>query len=128
MVQPYQTSGDSAGETALVLLGGRFSHAVTKAGLLDADAGETERLWEREDITPGLPTAAQRQAGDAVIAAVTARCGPTAYARVDLINDAEGGPMLLEAELVKPSLFLATAAGSPQRFAAALADRMRNSE
>ena len=47
MVQPYQRSVDAAGETALVYLGHRYSHAVNKAALLDADAGVTPALWTR---------------------------------------------------------------------------------
>lgn len=99
---------------------GRFSHAVTKAGLLAADAGETDRLWEREVVTPGVATPAQRRIAEAVIAAVTARFGPTVYARIDLVGDEAGCPRVLEAELVEPSLFLAAADGAAQHLAAAL--------
>jgi hypothetical protein len=120
MVQSYQPGIDTAGETALVFLGGRFSHAVTKSALLAADIGETPRLWEREVINPGVASAAQRQVADMVMAAVTARFGPAIYARIDLVDDADGHPQVLEAELVEPSLFLATADGSARRFAAAL--------
>lgn len=124
MVQPYQAVIDTAGETALVFLDGRFSHAVTKAALLDADAGETERLWEREVITSGAITAAQRQVAEVVMAMVKARFGPVVYARIDLVDDRYGHPQVLEAELVEPSLFLPTASGSAQRLAAAFANRV----
>jgi glutathione synthase/RimK-type ligase-like ATP-grasp enzyme len=121
MVQPYQPSVDTAGETAMVFIGGRFSHAVNKSALLTVDVGETERLWEREVITPTAATAAQRQLADTVMAAVITRFGPTVYARVDLVDDDHGRPRLLEAELVEPSMFLATADGSARRLAAAFA-------
>jgi O-ureido-D-serine cyclo-ligase len=49
---------------------------------------------------------------------------PLAYARVDLIHDADGAPRLLELELAEPSLFFAHAEGSAQRFAAALLARL----
>jgi hypothetical protein len=42
------------------------------------------------------------------------------YARVDLIRDAEGAPVLLELELTEPSLFFAHAPGSAERFARAV--------
>jgi glutathione synthase/RimK-type ligase-like ATP-grasp enzyme len=124
MVQPYQAGVDTAGETALVFLGGRFSHAVTKSGLLVADAGETPRLWEREIITPAAVTSRQRQLADTVMATVSARFGPTVYARVDVVDD-DGQLRLLEAELLEPSLFLASAEGSAQRVATALAHHTR---
>lgn len=127
MVQPYQDIVDAAGETALVFIEGRFSHAVTKAGLLAADAGETDRLWEHEVVTPGVATPAQRRVAEAVMATVTAKFGRTVYARIDLVDDEGGCPRVLEAELVEPSLFLAAAEGAAQRLAAALANRIGRS-
>ena len=43
------------------------------------------------------------------------------YARVDLIDDAEGTPRVLEVELTEPSMFLGKAPGSADRFAAVIA-------
>jgi glutathione synthase/RimK-type ligase-like ATP-grasp enzyme len=117
IIQPYQGSVDVGGETALVFLGDRFSHAVTKSGLLAADAGETDRLWEQEVITPTEAAPGARRLAEIVMGAVTGRFGPTAYARVDLVDDEQGRPRVLEVELVEPSLFLATAEGSAQRLA-----------
>lgn len=127
MLQPYCDSVDAAGETALVFIGGRFSHTVTKEGLLVADAGETERLWEREVVTPGIATPAQQRVAEAVMATVTARFAPTVYARMDLVDDEGGCPRVLEAELVEPSLFLAAGDRAAQRLAAALANRIGRS-
>jgi len=42
---------------------------------------------------------------------------------VDLIHDAAHAPCVLELELTEPSLFFAHAAGSAQRFAAAVLAR-----
>ena len=39
------------------------------------------------------------------------------YARVDLVPDVNGQPLVIELELTEPSLFLATAVGSADRFA-----------
>ena len=50
--------------------------------------------------------------------------GPLLYARVDLIPDDEGNPVVLEVELTEPSLFFAHAEGSAQRFADAVAARL----
>lgn len=120
MVQPYQGSVDVGGETALVFLGDRFSHAVTKSGLLAADVGEADRLWEREVITPAQAAPGARELAEIVMEAVVSRLGPTTYARVDLIDDEQGNPRVIEVELVEPSLFLAAAEGSAQRLADAL--------
>jgi len=45
---------------------------------------------------------------------------PLAYARVDLIRDADGAPCLLELELVEPSVFVGYADGVADRFVQAL--------
>ena len=100
MVQPYQRSIDSAGETALVFLGDRYSHAVNKGPLLEADAGVTDALWEREVITPIEPPAAHLALGQAVIDTVRERLGPTTYARVDVVGGDADQARVLEVELV----------------------------
>ena len=51
----------------------------------------------------------------------TERFGPLAYARVDLLP-ALGGHLVLELELVEPSLFLTRAQGAPERFARVIAE------
>jgi hypothetical protein len=45
------------------------------------------------------------------------------YARVDLILNEQGEPVVLELELIEPSLFFPFAAGSVERFAAAAVRR-----
>lgn len=124
MVQPFHSSVDGSGETALVFIGDRFSHAVGKAGLLAADAGETDRLWEREITTPATATPGQLHVAEEIMAMVAARFGPTVYARIDLVDDEAGWPRVLEVELVEPSLFLTAANGAAQRLAVAVANRV----
>jgi hypothetical protein len=117
MVQPYQSSVDEAGETALVYLGGCYSHAVTKGPLLRAGAGVIDRLWEREQIQPARPSRAQMDLGDSALAVARRRAGSLTYARVDLVEGPDGRPMVLEVELVEPSLFLASGPGAAVRLA-----------
>ena len=45
---------------------------------------------------------------------------PLLYARVDLVRDDRGAPVLMELELIEPSLYLRTDPGAPGRFAAAV--------
>jgi O-ureido-D-serine cyclo-ligase len=47
------------------------------------------------------------------------------YARVDLIRDQQGEPVVLELELIEPSLFFPFAVGSAERFAAAAVRRAK---
>jgi glutathione synthase/RimK-type ligase-like ATP-grasp enzyme len=122
LVQPYLGSVDSRGETALLYFDGRFSHAIRKGPLLRRDAAEVAGLFAPEAISAREPTAAELQVGAAAVAAVPG--GAPLYARVDLIEDPQGQPRVLELELTEPSLFFAYGRGSAERFAAALLARL----
>jgi hypothetical protein len=122
MVQPYQPAVDRAGETALVFLDGAFSHAVGKGALLRADVGVTERLWEQQVIVAVAPNEDQRTVAENVMGMVAHRFGPTGYGRVDLVDGHDGHPLVLELELVEPSLFLAHAPGAAHALAVYLAN------
>ncbi|MBM7807791.1 hypothetical protein JOD57_003628 [Geodermatophilus bullaregiensis] len=109
MVQPYLSSVDDAGETALLFTGGRFSHAVRKGPLLARGEGVRQDRDSRSDLRPVEATPEQREVAQAVLDAVPSlvpEAGPLLYARIDLVAGAGGRPVLLELELTEPSLFL----------------------
>lgn len=112
LVQPYQAAIDDLGETGLVYVGGRFSHAFNKAPILNGRPEPDGALMMKESTRPHLATAAERELGDCVVASL----GQTAYARVDLVPS-EAGPVLMELELTEPSLFLEHDAGAAERAA-----------
>jgi hypothetical protein len=121
MVQPYLEAVDTVGETALLFTGGEFSHAVRKAALLRGPDTDVEGLFREEEITARLPAIAERAVAKAALAAVAAIApAELLYARVDLLPDDDGRPVLLELELSEPSLFLRTDARAASRFAAAI--------
>jgi glutathione synthase/RimK-type ligase-like ATP-grasp enzyme len=109
MVQPYLASVDQAGETALLFIGGRFSHAVRKGPLLERGEGVRQDRDSRGDLRRVSPTAAQldvaRSVSDA-IGSLVPGAAPPLYARIDLVHDGGGRPVVLELELAEPSLFL----------------------
>lgn len=125
MVQPYLHGVDAEGETALVYLDGRFSHGLRKGPLLRLDAGFVTGLFAAEDMSEREPSAEQLAVGDAVLAFISDRFGVPLYARIDLIDDAAGRPVVLEVELNEPSLFHTCVPASAARFAAAIAARLR---
>ena len=123
MAQPYLDAvEDERGETAVVFLEGRLSHACRKGPMLIPGLEVVGDLFVEEDIRPATPTAAELAVADAALAAIPG--GPSLYARVDVIPDASGAPVVLELELVEPSLFLAFADGAAERTAAAIAARL----
>ena len=126
MLQPYLSSVDALGETALIYLDGEFSHAIRKGPLLRPDEAATDALFAAEAITPRQPADDERELADLVMSAATRRLGiaaPLLYSRVDLIRDAAGQPRLLELELAEPSLFLAHAPGVAAQLAGLLSLR-----
>ena len=120
MLQPYLDRVDRDGETALMFFAGSFSHAIRKGALLPAGGAATPGLFAPEEISARSPGEDELALAQAVIAALPFET-PT-YARVDLIRDDSGAPCLLELELTEPSLFFGYAAGSADRFAAAVID------
>jgi hypothetical protein len=122
MLQPYLEGVDRDGETALMYIDGRFSHAIRKGPLLPAGAQSTAHLFAPEHITTRVPAAEELSAGERILGALP--FGRLLYARVDLLRDAAAAPRLLELELTEPSLFFAHAPGSAERFAAALLGRL----
>ncbi|MGL5858163.1 MAG: ATP-grasp domain-containing protein [Angustibacter sp.] len=105
LVQPRVASVAHHGECALVFLGGEYSHAARKRVRLP-HASAVDDLFAAEDLQPVTADTDQRAIAQAVLEMVTARFGVPTYARVDLVQDDAGQPMVLEVELVEPSLFL----------------------
>lgn len=122
MVQPYLDAVDDEGETGVVALDGESSHAFRKSALLSVGAGLVEGLFAPEEIAPATATADQLAVVDAVVDHLRTRFAhePVRYARVDMVRDADGAPLVLELELTEPSLFLWTDPGAADRVAAAV--------
>ena len=118
MLQPYLDRVDHHGETAVVYIGGRYSHAIRKGPLLRLDEGFVSGLFAPEQITPREPDAEERRVAEGAFMACS--LDDPLYARVDLIRDDRGLPVVLELELTEPSLFFLHAPEAAGRFADAL--------
>jgi len=116
LLQPYLERVDEHGETALLFFDGVFSHAIRKGPLLKRNAGSTGGLYAEETIAPRTPSPDELEVAQRALGAIPLQT-PLAYARVDLIRDADGAPCLLELELVEPSVFTRSAEGVAERFA-----------
>lgn len=130
MIQPYFSGIDEVGETALVYIGGTYSHAARKGALLQLGADPAGPSMT-EDMSPREPSRAERELADAVVAVVPSlvpgydAAEPLLYTRVDLLPDEDGHPVVLEVEVTEPSLFLRLGAGAVDRFADAVLARAR---
>jgi glutathione synthase/RimK-type ligase-like ATP-grasp enzyme len=115
MVQPFLGSLERIGELSLVFFGGAFSHALRKR----PPAGEfrVQPYFGALEL-PATPTAAERAVADAALACVE---HDVLYARVDLVAGDDGAPLLMELELIEPSLYFGVDPDAAARFARVLA-------
>lgn len=128
LVQPYVEAVDEAGETGLVFLGDRFSHAFRKGPILRPGGGFVEGLYREEEISARDPSTEELVVAERVLDAVgVVAPGCTRddllYARVDLVPGPDG-PLLMELELIEPSLFLDVTPDAPAHAARAIAARL----
>jgi hypothetical protein len=116
MVQPFHPTVDSVGETAVLCIDGEPAHTLRKRAVLrpdevapvrDDELGAAEAMYD-----PGLVVRGEADAGELalareVVAEVTRRFDYLPlYARVDMIRDAAGDPVLLELEAIEPNFYL----------------------
>jgi hypothetical protein len=110
LVQPYNSRVE-AGETALVFLSGRQSHAFTKGPILPPPGQrpvfDESGTYAEETLGSADPDFELWDIGHAALAAAASRLGVAPseflYARVDILGGADD-PQVLELELVEPSL------------------------
>ncbi|MBA3465150.1 MAG: hypothetical protein H0T46_34785 [Deltaproteobacteria bacterium] len=113
LVQPYLESVDGYGERSLVWIDGALSHAIRKTPRF---TGEIERIDGPHPIADD-----ERELAEAALAPFAKRI---LYGRVDLARDEADRPVVMELELVEPSLFFARLPGSAERFVAGLRKRL----
>jgi glutathione synthase/RimK-type ligase-like ATP-grasp enzyme len=113
LVQPYLASVDDYGERSLVWIDGELSHAIRKSPRFTGDA---------ETVTGPFPIAPEER--EVALAALAPVADQILYGRVDLARDPKGQPVVMELELVEPSLFFAHHPPAADRFVMALLRRL----
>ena len=114
LLQPFIPAIIEHGEVSLIVIDGEVTHAVRKI----AAEGEF-RVQDDHGGTVHAYTPGKREAGVAQTA-LAAVPGRVSYARVDLVDGADG-PLVMELELIEPELFFRRHAGAAGRLAAAVA-------
>jgi glutathione synthase/RimK-type ligase-like ATP-grasp enzyme len=114
MVQEYLPSVHDYGERALVFIDGKFSHCVRKSAFQKLAMAGHEGETAAEAAEEELAVARQIISYLKVI---------PLYARVDLVRDKQERPLLLELELVEPSLFISVRPSAAESFADAVMAR-----
>ncbi len=108
MVQPFMASVETYGERSLIMIGGRFSHAINKGMALSHRRNQLDSVSAARAKNDELSLARR------ALAAVGSK---VMYARVDIMRDGAGRPVLSELELIEPSLYLRFAPSSIKMFA-----------
>lgn len=114
MVQPFLPSLEARGETSLIHVDGKLTHAVRKRPA--PGDFRVQEIWggsrERTEPAPGEVELAER--------ALAQLDSVPLYARVDVVEGLDGAPCLIELELIEPNLYL----GECPTAAEALADAL----
>ncbi len=115
LIQPYLTSVDGYGERSLAWIDGAFTHAVRKTPRFSD--GE-EHVSDVVDIAPDeheLATRVLEPIADGLL-----------YGRVDMARDDAGAPVLMELELIEPSLYLLQHPPGTERLVAGIVRRLED--
>lgn len=95
LVQAFLPSVEDYGERSVVVVDGHVCHSVRKA----------PRFMDDVEVVSHQPMPVAPAEAELARRAVAAVEGPVFYARVDLAPGDDGAPMLMELELIEPSLF-----------------------
>ena len=127
LIQPYCHRIDNEAETEVVFIDGEISHCMRKGPLLSLDRPIEKGPWREEDMAASAPEPDMLMLARRVHDLAAARFGfSPLYARVDAVRDDDDRPVLMELELVEPSLFLQYQQGSAARLAEALVGRLES--
>lgn len=127
LVQPYLSQIDSAGEVAVMYIGGVYSHSIRRGALLKAGASPDHAASLPLNVQRHEPSPHERALAERVIRHLMTLATELLYARIDLVPGPNGEPLILEVELTEPSLFLDCSDAGAERLADAINDNLRAS-
>ncbi|MBO0595845.1 ASCH domain-containing protein [Nesterenkonia sp. E16_7] len=125
MLQPEIPELSQGREKALYFIDGHHTHAISKGALLARGGGLRGGTY-LEDPQLVQATAAEIGFGERALAAAARRTGTETplYARIDVVDSARYGTVLLEAELFEPALNLHRAPAAAAELARAIEGRL----
>ena len=117
LVQRYLPSVEEYGERAVVWIDGELTHAVRKSPRFDVDDESVSAALAISEAEAEVARAAVTRASEAV-------GEEPMYARIDLAPGPSGDPVVMELELIEPSLFFLQSPAALERFVAAVRRRL----
>jgi glutathione synthase/RimK-type ligase-like ATP-grasp enzyme len=118
ILQPFQEEVVRTGEHALMVIGGRYTHAVRKVPKSGDFRVQEDHGGTVHDYVPAVEEVELAERAAAV-------CSPTpAYGRVDIVRDNEGRLAVMELELIEPELWLRHHPPAAEAMAEEIAERV----
>jgi glutathione synthase/RimK-type ligase-like ATP-grasp enzyme len=114
LVQRFMPAILTEGEYSLFFFSGAFSHAILKIPAESEFRSQEERGAVIRAVVPEQHLLMRGQQ------ALAALAGTPLYARIDFVRDDEDDFLVMELELIEPSMYLRTDPGAPMRFARAI--------
>ncbi len=114
LVQAFLPSVEDYGERSVVVVDGHVCHSVRKA----------PRFMDDVEVVSHQPMPVAPSEAELARRAVAAINAPVFYARVDVAPGDDGAPVLMELELVEPSLFFDQGPEALERYVAGVGRRL----
>lgn len=114
MIQSFMPNITREGEYSLFFFGGIYSHAILKVPAINEFRSQEERGAEIRACVPAEKLLLRAQQ------AMLAIDGVPLYARIDFVRDEADDFLVMELELIEPSLYLRMDPEAPDKFAAAI--------
>jgi glutathione synthase/RimK-type ligase-like ATP-grasp enzyme len=116
MNQEFMAAIFSQSEYSLFFSNGEFSHAIVKVPAESEFRSQEEHGAEIRRVVPQDKLLARGREARAAIAI------PPLYARIDFVRDQRDDFVVMEMELIEPSMYRRMDSGAPARFARAIDD------
>lgn len=120
MIQSYLPTIETEGETSLLFFGGELSHVVNKRPGAEGEFRIQVQFGGQYQALDTAPPEALELANQVL----EAFGEELLYARIDMTRDEAGQWVLMEAELIEPDFYLASAPQAGARFAQAVKARL----
>ncbi|MFC3626269.1 RimK family alpha-L-glutamate ligase [Vogesella amnigena] len=119
MLQPFQRNILEQGELSLMIIDGKYTHAIRKT----AKAGD----FRVQDDHGGTVHRYEASADEILFAEAAVAAVPfdVLYARVDLIRDNDGALAIMELEMIEPELFFRFCPSAADTLASGIARRLQ---
>jgi SAM-dependent methyltransferase len=121
MVQRFMPGIQSEGEYSLFFFNGEFSHAILKVPAASEFRSQEEHGAEIRSVRPEKALLLRAREALASLSSVPL------YARIDFVRDDRDDFLVMELELIEPSMYLRTDPEAASRFARAIDKRYGNS-